>query len=58
MNCRRGSIFTNAENGTFSTSMTTIVPVNSHGSMFTPPATPLCTRMGRRMSSAARTETM
>ena len=49
MKRRRGSIFTSAENGTFSTSMTTSVPVNSHGRLFTPPATPIWSRIGRRM---------
>ena len=49
MNCRRGSIFTSAENGMFSTIMTTSVPVNSHCRLLTPPATPIWSRIGRRM---------
>lgn len=49
MNCLRGKNFTSAENGTFKTSMAINVPVNSHGRLFTPPATPIWSRMGRRM---------
>src|SRR5215475_14228941 len=49
MNCLRGKNFTSAENGTFKTSMAINVPVNSHARLFTPPATPIWSRIGRRM---------
>src|ERR1700677_2144148 len=41
MNRSRGSVFTSQENGKFSSSIPTSVPVNSHCRLLTPPATPI-----------------
>ena len=43
----RGSVRTSQANGTFSASMPSKVPVNSHCRLFTPPAIPAWSRIGR-----------
>ena len=49
MNRCRGSRAASAEKAGTATSIATKVPVNSHCSCCTPPATPISSRSGRRM---------
>jgi hypothetical protein len=47
MNWRRGRRLTRAANGAFTAIIAMSVPVKSHDRLFTPPATPASSRMGR-----------